>query len=129
MTKIRPSVVLTSCEIVWTICTFGIAGITTKQQLFGIRFVTGLASASAYPGFAWIIGGWYGPDQLAKRMTLFAFSAAIGLMTSGWIQAGVYDSMRGKGGIAGWQWPFVVDGQLKFLVLALSWCLLSSFSC
>jgi len=43
-------------------------------------------------------------------MTLFEQSASIGTMLSGYLQAAVYNHMRGKGGLEGWQWLFIIDG-------------------
>ncbi len=129
MTKIRPSYFLCGCEVVWTICTFGVTGVTNVSQvilfkspfytqpayhglqLYGLRFVTGLASAASFPGIMWVLSSWYSHDELAKRLCLFEFSASIGTMFSGYLQAAVYTNLNGHAGLKGWQWLFVVDGQ------------------
>ena len=39
----------------------------TPQTLYILRFFIGLLEATAYPGMLWVLGGWYGPTELAKR--------------------------------------------------------------
>ncbi|EXJ85717.1 hypothetical protein A1O1_06085 [Capronia coronata CBS 617.96] len=110
MTRVRPSIYLAACESIWTICTFGLAGAKNVETIYGLRFVAGLAEASAFPGLAWVIGSWYSPDELCKRMTIFEMSACIGTMCSGYLQGAVYNNLNGHAGLKGWQWLFIVDG-------------------
>jgi ACS family pantothenate transporter-like MFS transporter len=58
-----------------------------------------------------VLSSWYVKDELAKRLTLFEFSSSIGSMFSGSFQAAVYTHLNGHGGLKGWQWLFVVDGE------------------
>lgn len=56
-----------------------------------------------------MLGSWYGPNQLGKRVALFEQASAIAGMFSGYLQAGLYRGMNGKGGLAGWKWLFIFD--------------------
>ncbi len=49
---------------------------------------------------------WYTPAELAKRTAIFHFTAAAGSAFAGNLQAAVYTTWNGVGGLAGWRWLF-----------------------
>ncbi|KAL9527002.1 MFS transporter [Sphaerulina musiva] len=107
---VRPSIWLPSCEIFWSILVVGMGFAKNVETLYALRFFVGFAEACCFPGFAALLGGWYGVNQLAKRAALFEQSSAIGNMFSGYLQAALYKGMNGHLGLRGWQWMFVFDG-------------------
>jgi MFS transporter, ACS family, pantothenate transporter len=68
-----------------------------------LRFLVGLLEACAFPGYAALLGGWYGRKQLSKRMAIFEQTSAIAAMFSGYLQAALYAGMNGKLGLSGWR--------------------------
>lgn len=107
LTKVRPSVWVPTCELVWTILTFCLAAAKTSNHVIAIRFFVGLAESSFYPAAHSILGSWYKPSELGKRACIFHASSAAASMFSGYLQAGVYKGLNGVHGFAGWQWLFV----------------------
>lgn len=101
---IRPSIWIPSCEIFWSILVIGMGFAKNVETLYALRFLVGFAEACCFPGFAALLGGWYGVNQLAKRAALFEQSSAIGNMFSGYLQAALYKGMNGHLGLRGWQW-------------------------
>ncbi|TQN64999.1 Pantothenate transporter liz1 [Colletotrichum shisoi] len=71
------------------------------ETLYALRFFIGLLESCSFPGFASILGSWYGRTQLAKRMALFEQTAAIAGIFSGYLQAGLYTGMNGTAGLSG----------------------------
>jgi ACS family pantothenate transporter-like MFS transporter len=110
LTKVRPSIWVPSCELVWTVLTFCLAAAKTSNQVIGIRFFVGLAESIFYPAAHTILGSWYKPSELGKRACIFHASSAAASMFSGYLQAGVYQGLNGVGGLAGWKWLFVSPG-------------------
>ena len=104
LTKVRPSIWIPSCEMVWTILTFCLAGAKTSNYVIFIRFFVGLVESIFYPAAHMILGSWYKPSELAKGACIFHASSAIASMFSGYLQAGVYKGLNGVRGRAGWQW-------------------------
>lgn len=49
LTKVRPSIWIPSCEMVWTILTFCLAAATTSTHVIVIRFFVGLFESIFYP--------------------------------------------------------------------------------
>lgn len=85
------------------------AGAKNIQTLYALRFFVGLLESCSFPGYASLLGSWYGPSQLGKRVAFFEQSSALASMFSGYLQAGLYKGMNGRGGLAGWQWLFIFD--------------------
>ncbi|KAK9467079.1 major facilitator superfamily domain-containing protein [Lipomyces arxii] len=114
--RVRSSYFIPSCEIVWAVFVMCIAACQSARAIYGLRFIIGLAESSIFPGFSAILGAWYTPSELGKRIALFEMSFQIAHMFSGYIQAGVYSSMNGRYGIAGWRWIFIIDGIISMPV-------------
>ncbi|WVQ94995.1 hypothetical protein IAU59_002087 [Kwoniella sp. CBS 9459] len=108
--RISPSIWLPTCEVVWTALVMACAAAKNVHTLYGLRFVIGLLEASAYPGMLWVLGSWYGPAELGKRVVMFQATSSIGTMFSGYLQAAVHKGLDGVGGLAGWQYLFLMDG-------------------
>ncbi|KAK9311204.1 major facilitator superfamily domain-containing protein [Lipomyces starkeyi] len=113
---VRPSYYIPTCELLWATFVMCIAACNSATPIYGLRFLEGLAESAIFPSFNLIIGSWYTPSELGKRMCLFEMSAQAASMFSGYIQAGVYSSMNGRYGIAGWRWLFIIDGIISFPV-------------
>ncbi|KAH6672442.1 major facilitator superfamily transporter [Halenospora varia] len=113
LTKVRPSIWIPSCELVWTILTFCLAATTSSNQVIAIRFFVGLVESIFYPAAHFLIGSWYKPSELGKRACIFHASSAAAGMFSGYLQAAVYKGLNGTLGKAGWQWLFIMDGVIS----------------
>lgn len=112
LTRIRPSLWIPTAEVIWTILTMCLSRCNNAKQVYAIRFLVGLAESTFYPGMQYIIGSWYRKDELAKRSCIFHTSSAIATMISGYLMAAVYH-LRGRGGLKGWQWLFIIDGVIS----------------
>lgn len=83
LTKVRPSIWIPSCELVWTVLTFCLAAAKTSDQVVAIRFFVGLVESIFYPAAHMILGSWYKPSELAKRACIFHATSAAAAMFSG----------------------------------------------
>ncbi|ORY62443.1 major facilitator superfamily transporter [Pseudomassariella vexata] len=110
LTKVRPSIWVPSCELLWTLLTFCLAAAKTSNHVIIIRFFVGVAESIFYPAAHTILGSWYKPSELGKRACIFHASSAVASMFSGYLQAGVYTGLNGVGGLPGWKWLFIMDG-------------------
>ncbi|PVH72682.1 major facilitator superfamily transporter [Cadophora sp. DSE1049] len=113
LTKIRPSIWIPSCELVWTLLTFSLAAANSSTQVIAIRFLVGLVESIFYPAAHFLLGSWYKPSELGKRACIFHASSAVAGMFSGYLQAAVYTGMNGTLGKEGWQWLFIMDGLIS----------------
>ncbi|KAK9378178.1 major facilitator superfamily domain-containing protein [Kockiozyma suomiensis] len=127
LNRIRPSIWIPSCELVWSMLVMVMACAQGASLIYAIRFLLGVLESCAYPGFALVLGSWYRPDELAKRMTLYDAAWAIASMFSGYIQAGVHTSMNGLGGLSGWRWLFIIDGLIGIPIALLGYWSVADF--
>jgi ACS family pantothenate transporter-like MFS transporter len=113
LTKIRPSIWIPSCELVWAGLTVCLAAATSSNQVIGLRFFVGLVESIFYPAAHFLLGSWYTPAELGKRACILHASAPLAGMFSGYLQAAVYQGMNGTFGKEGWQWLFIMDGLIS----------------
>lgn len=109
----RSSYFLPCCEIVWSALVMGMAAAKTIETMYVLRFFIGLFEACSFPGYVALLGGWYGPAELTKRVAILGSVESIASMFSGYLQAGLYTSLNGSHGIAGWRWLFIMDAAIS----------------
>lgn len=92
------------------------ASAQSPQAIMAIRFFQGICEASTFVGTHYILGSWYTERELGKRSGIFTASGLAGTMIGGFIQSGIYSSMNGLHGFAGWRWLFIIDGLITIPV-------------
>ncbi|KAK9475574.1 major facilitator superfamily domain-containing protein [Dipodascopsis tothii] len=113
---VRPSLMIPAMECTWTIFVMLLSRATSARYIYIFRFFQGMAESICYPTMMMILGSWYKPDEIAKRVVIWDMSWNLASMFSGYIQAGVYTNLDGINGLAGWQWLFIVDGCISLPV-------------
>ena len=83
-----PFRLLSVVEIIWGLLTFCLSQCNTAGQMYGVRFLVGLAESTFYPGMQYLIGSWYRSDELGKRSCIFHTCSAIATMVSTRISLG-----------------------------------------
>ncbi|RBH42208.1 MFS transporter, partial [Pseudomonas sp. MWU13-2860] len=75
------------------------------------RFFTGVAEAGFFPGIVLYFTRWFPADKRGQVMALFMsaipVSGVLGGPLSGWM---LQHFAAGQGGLAGWQWLFLLQG-------------------
>ena len=74
--------------------------------MLALRFVVGLFEAGYWPALYYILGSWYNKRELGKRNGILQSAVSIAPIFSGFLQAGIYNSLNGHAGLAGWRWLF-----------------------
>ncbi|KAI0309610.1 MFS general substrate transporter [Amylostereum chailletii] len=124
ITRIRPSIWIPAMELTWSVLTMCLAASNSFSSVVAIRFFVGLAESTFYPAIQYVIGSWYKKEELAKRACIFHTASAVGPMVSGFLQAGVYNGLNGRGGLAGWKWLFIIDGVITIPIALLGFILM-----
>ncbi|PMD30100.1 MFS general substrate transporter [Hyaloscypha variabilis F] len=106
---IRPSILIPSCELAWSFLVMAEAGAKNYQTLYVLRFFIGFFESCSFPGYAALLGSWYGQGQLGKRIGLFEQAGALSSMFAGYLQAALYSGLNHRGGLAGWRWMFIFN--------------------
>jgi MFS family permease len=95
--------------ISWGLMSAATALAVGPNSFYALRLLLGATEAGFFPGVAFYLGTWF-PAQYRTRMIAWFMvaipvSSVIGGPLSGWLL-----TMNGVGGIAGWQWMFLIEG-------------------
>ncbi|KAJ5907558.1 hypothetical protein N7495_000240 [Penicillium taxi] len=120
LSRFSPGKVISILELGWGICTLATYSVKSYKALYGLRFLVGLFEAGFFPGIMMILGSWYLPSELAKRVGIFWASGILGGMFSGFLQTAAYENLTGKGGLAGWRWLFIIDSIITIPIAILA---------
>ncbi|KAI4523106.1 MFS general substrate transporter [Schizophyllum commune Loenen D] len=74
------------------------------QTVSALRFLVGFCESGMFCSVNYILGSWYGPNELARRAAIYTGSGYVGSIISGVIQDGINKSLDGKLGRPGWRW-------------------------
>ncbi|KAH7234509.1 major facilitator superfamily domain-containing protein [Fusarium solani] len=110
MTRYPANIVLPSLELGWGLATFGLAWVKNVEAIYAMRFFVGLFECCSFTGTIYIIGSWYKPNEVARRIALFFIASPGGTMFAGYLQAAAYKNLNGVHGLSGWRWLFIIDG-------------------
>jgi D-galactonate transporter len=85
--------------------------VNSPTSFYVLRFFTGVAEAGFFPGMVLYFTHWFPSQKRGQVMALFMsaipISGLIGGPLSGWMLA---HFSAGQGGMAGWQWLFLLQG-------------------
>ncbi|KAI8617985.1 MFS general substrate transporter [Chytriomyces sp. MP71] len=104
--------------LAWGLTTTGHGFIHNAPQYYLLRALIALTEGGVIPATLIYLGTFYKRNELATRLSWFwgvqsVASAVSGLMASGILQ------LRGKSGLFGWSWLFVIDGVITILAAFL----------
>lgn len=115
--------VLPIMDLGWTWFTFACYRANSLAEFRGYRFIANSFGGAYYPVSQYILGSWYGPDELSSRVFLFFCGQLLGGVTSGLLQGRIFKSLNMVHGLAGWRWMFLIDA----IAISLPTCFLGFF--
>ncbi|TRM66856.1 major facilitator superfamily domain-containing protein [Schizophyllum amplum] len=95
------------------------AFVQNVQSVSALRFLVGFAESGMFCSVNYILGSWYGPNELARRAAIYTGSGFVGSIISGVIQDAINHSLNGTLGRPGWRWLFIIDAILTFPIALL----------
>jgi D-galactonate transporter len=97
--------------IVWGALSAAMLLVSSPVSFYVLRFFTGVAEAGFFPGIVFYFTHWFPAQKRGHVMALFMsaipVSGLIGGPLSGWM---LHHFTTGQGGLAGWQWLFLLQG-------------------
>jgi D-galactonate transporter len=112
--------------VTWGLFSTSLMFVQTPMSFYVLRFLTGAAEAGFFPGIVLYLTGWFPRAQHGRVMTVFMsaipVSGVLGGPISGWILG---HFAGGDGGLAAWQWLFLLQGLPTILLGILVWFVLS----
>ena len=126
LTRFGPRRWIAVMMISWGTLSTCLMFVTTPAGFYTLRLLTGAAEAGFFPGVVLYLSQWFPTFRRGRIMALFMcaipVSGLIGGPFSGWILS---HFAAGQGGLAGWQWMFMLQGIPTVLLGALAIYLLS----
>src|SRR5580765_1755764 len=106
--------------ITWGLVSAAMMFVRHATGFYALRFALGAAEAGFFPGIIYCLTRWFPTRDRARAIAGFMTAVVIAGIVGGPI-SGALLSLDGAGGLAGWQWLFVVEGlpavALGFIVL------------
>ncbi|CAG7565385.1 unnamed protein product [Fusarium equiseti] len=127
LTRVRPSIYLPCCVIVWSCVSAATAGVTSFSGLIAVRFVLGIVEAPFFPGAFFMLSSWYTRKELALRTAVLYSGLVIATAFSGLIAAGIFAGLSDTARLHGWQWLFILEGAGSVVAAILAFILLPDF--
>jgi len=126
LTRFGPRRWIALMMIAWGTLSTCLMFVTTPTGFYLLRLLTGAAEAGFFPGVVLYLSQWFPTFRRGRIMALFMcaipVSGLIGGPFSGWILS---HFAAGQGGLAGWQWMFLLQGIPTVLLGVLAIYLLS----
>lgn len=108
--------VLPALDICWSCFTLGIYKANSVPHLEAMRFFVGIFEAPCYLAYQYLFGSWYKVDEITRRSMIYYIGQYLGVLTSGLLQASIYNSLNMVNGLEGWRWMFIIDAIISFVV-------------
>ncbi|KAF6827349.1 major facilitator superfamily transporter [Colletotrichum plurivorum] len=106
---------LTLQVAIWGAVALSQAWCTNVHSFYATRFLLGAFEGGYIPGSQYMMALFYTRSELALRTSVFYFGNYAAAATGSLIAAGILQ-LGGRGGLAGWQWLFVIEGALTLLI-------------
>ncbi|OJJ54955.1 hypothetical protein ASPSYDRAFT_34775 [Aspergillus sydowii CBS 593.65] len=113
--KIGPRTFISSIVMTWGACLIGFAYSPNWQTLAGLRALLGLLEAGFFPGSVYLLSCWYSRYEVQKRYSLFYLIGCVASALSGILAFG-FSQMAPLQGLNGWQWIFIMQAVLTFII-------------
>jgi MFS transporter, ACS family, tartrate transporter len=95
--------------ITWGLCSAAMMFVRGPTSFYVLRFLLGLAEAGFFPGVAIYLSGWFSARYRARVFAWFLASIPAAPFIGNPI-SGLLLGLNGFGGLAGWQWMFLLQG-------------------
>jgi ACS family tartrate transporter-like MFS transporter len=86
-----------------------------------LRFLLGVAEAGFFPGIILYLSHWFPAQQRARAVALFMLASPTAGALGNALSGAVVQYLDGAGGLAGWQWLFLVEGVPSVVLGCFVW--------
>lgn len=106
----------------WGIVASCLALVWDPLSFYGVRFLLGVAEAGFFPGIVLYLTYWFPNSIRGRAAARFILAGAVAGILGNPLGAALL-RMDGLGGLAGWQWLFLLEGIPSFLLgfAVLAW--------
>ncbi len=95
--------------ILWGAISASMMFVGSARSFYSMRFLLGAAEAGFFPGVIYYLNNWFPAAVRARAVALFIMAGPISGVIGGPI-SGALLGLHRRGGLAGWQWLFLLEG-------------------
>lgn len=117
--RVGARVWLARIMVTWGIVSALTMFVHTPWQFYVMRFALGAAEAGFMPGVIYYLSGWFPAQRRGRVVGLFFIGLGVAGFIGGPLSGLILSKMSGVGGLAGWQWLFVLEAIPSIAVGAL----------
>ncbi|KAM0751562.1 MFS general substrate transporter [Meredithblackwellia eburnea MCA 4105] len=121
--KFTPRLHYTRIMFGWSLATICAAACKNAAGLYVCRLFLGAFEAGLWPGIIYQLTCFYRPDEQVRLATINMLGQFSGIL----IAFETYGLQFVKGKLAGWQWAFIIQGLLGFLLCLITYYTMADF--
>jgi ACS family tartrate transporter-like MFS transporter len=106
--------------VTWGIISASMCLVSGPRSFYALRFLLGAAEAGFFPGVILYLKSWFPARARARTVARFMTAAPLSGVVGGPL-SGALLGLHEKGGLAGWQWMFLLEGVPAIVLGALAW--------
>lgn len=106
--------------VAWGIISTSMLLVHSAGSFYTLRFLLGATEAGFFPGMVFYLRGWFPPAVPAGVIAAFMTAGPISGVIGGPISGALLEWDR-RGGLAGWQWMFLMEGIPAIILGVIAW--------
>ena len=106
--------------VTWGVVSTAMLFVNDELTFYVLRFLLGVAEAGFFPGIILYLTHWFPQRERARAVGLFMTATAMAGVIGAPISSALLQ-LHGFGGLAGWQWLFLIEGVPAILLAPLVW--------
>ena len=109
LTRVGARLWIARIMITWGLVSAGMMFVRSAPVFYILRFLLGLAEAGFFPGIIFYLTRWVPARERARTIAAFMTATLVAGVIGGPL-SGALLTLQGTGGLAGWQWLFLLEG-------------------
>ena len=110
MHRVGARVWMARIMITWGVISAAMMLVRGVKSFYALRFLLGAAEAGFFPGMILYLTYWFPAAEQARAVARFMTATAIAGVVGGPLSGSILEQLGGVGGLAGWQWLFLLEG-------------------
>jgi sugar phosphate permease len=110
MHKIGARRTITRIMILWGLTSSSMLFVRDETSFYILRILLGIFEAGFAPGIILYLTYWYPARRMAAVMGIYMLAGPIGSILGSGVSAAIIAATDNIGGLAGWQWMFLIQG-------------------
>jgi len=107
--KVGARIWLCRVMVVWGLVSAATALVSTPMEFYAVRFLLGVAEAGFFPGMVLYLTYWFPSNRRGKMVALLMAGNPVSGIIGGPISGYILTGLARAGGLAGWQWLFIIE--------------------